>query len=327
MARLQQWDPENGFLYLAEAGRLAPQPLSVARGSKLSGSERWVQMAARGFDAPRYNSYQRERFEIERDFARQQGSVNPLRLVNASTGGRLPGMILIQRYAEYALDSATTPEELARQARRVAALGERMMACPSEVEKWAGQQLALEGYRKLESVSLPPEREMIASRAAQLQSPRQVMTADSSWSWTLARALRPNAMTIQLSFVLILIAILAMGGAAAALVIRRGSGSKTLAGLFWGSAAALLAASVASYVAYQPYATLLAQAMNPETSPDTGIRLVYVYYSYGYPTTQFAEVYLWAGLTVLLLVVLATLLARELRRAVGRPGAIMPRPS
>jgi hypothetical protein len=318
LARLQQWDPENGLIYLAQADLLAAQGLAPALKSKLSGNEPWVQLVARAFDAPQYNSYQRERFDLEREVAREQGSLNPLRLANACAGGRLQGSLLLRRYAEYVLDSANNPAELAGQARRVAALGERIMACPSEVEKWAGQRLALEGYRKLESVSTPEERELIAARAAQLQSPHKLMTPDWSWAWSLTRALRPNAATIQVSFVLIVLAVLTIAGAATWLIIRRGRGSRTISSLFWVSAGALVAASVASYVAYEPYANLLGQAMNPETSPDTGIQLVQIYYSYSYSTTQFSGVYLWAAFTLLLLLALAALFGRKLRRAGGR---------
>jgi hypothetical protein len=321
MARVLQWDPENGLLYLVRAGHLAPEPWPVSVAAKLNATEPWVQMAARGVDSPRYNSYQRERFELERQIARDQG-VNPLLLAGAFTGARTPSSVLVERYAEYALDSAASPDELARQARRIAALGERMMASGSDIEKWEGQKLALKGYSKLESISAGPERELIVSRAAQLQTPHNLMTADWSWSWSLANALLSNAVTVQVGFLLILIAILMIAGASAALAIRRGNGSRTITGLLWGSAGTLIAASVACYVAYQPFAAFLNQIMSPETSSDTGIRLTHIYYSYGNATTPFAGFYLWAALTLLLLAALTAVLARRLRRPAGHDAPV-----
>jgi hypothetical protein len=322
VATVLRWDPENGLLYLVRAGQLAPQPWPVSVAAKPNGSEPWVQMAARGVDSPRYNSYQRERFELERQIAGDQGSVNPLRLADAFTGARTASSVLVERYAEYALNNAASPDELARQARRIAALGERMMACTSDVEKWEGQKLALKGYTKLESISAGPEKELIVSRAAQLQKPHSLMTADWSWSWNLANALRPSAVTVQVGFLLILIAILMIAGGSAALFIQRGRGSRTITGLLWGSAGTLIAASVACYVAYQPYTAFLNQIMSPETSSDTGIRLTHIYYSYGYPTTPFAGFYLWGALTLLLLVALTAVLARRLRRPAGNDARV-----
>jgi hypothetical protein len=326
--KLRQWDPQNAASYLLEARRIEQLEIANAPGrtpseklryvyKHITENKLWVETMARAFQMPKYDAYTRQRFELERDIARQRGT-NPLRLVVDNAGHPFPSPMDILRYVRFALSSATDPSEQATQSRRVIHFGERMMASETNIERVIGCWVALEGYRKLQSVAGPEEQAFAVARIAQLESARPNA---NDFDTALLKALVLNAMVVDLCFVVILLGVLIIAGSTAIRFLRR---TPTTAGgnLVSRTAVVMLVACITAFVAYVPYSRLAAEAMDPHTPVNVSLTLLNTFASFVavvelLTTLGNASVYPW--LIVLLLLMLWIYLRRFRRPSPQTP--------
>jgi multisubunit Na+/H+ antiporter MnhC subunit len=310
--KLRQWDPQNAASYLLEARRI--EQLEIANASGRTPAEKlryvykhttenklWVETMARAFDMPKYDAYTRQRFELERDIARQRGT-NPLRLIVDNAGHPFPNFMDIVRYARFASTSATDPSELATQSRRVIRFGERMMASETNIERLIGYSVALVGYRKLQSVAGPEEQAFAVERIALLESAKPNA---NDFETPLVNALVLNAMVVDLCFVVILLGVLIIAGSTAIRLFRRSpiTAGSSLVSI---TAVTMLVACITAFVAYVPYARLAAEAMDPHTPVNVSLTLLNSFASFVavvklLTTSGSAGIYLWSIVPLLLM--------------------------
>jgi hypothetical protein len=233
----------------------------------------------RAFDASKYDSYFQQRFNLDRDIARQRGNSNPLRFIVGVVGHPLLNFSNIRQYARLELTGATNPADLEQQAKRVITFGERMMAADTDLEEAVGHDIALDAYKKLQPVAASPDQAFIAARIAQLQTMR-VGEGHSSLPSGIDAALVTNVAIIDICFLVILISFLIL---ASSIGIRVAGSTLNLNLMSCAAICAVLLACAGAFVAYVPYAHLLAQAMDPQTPAKVSIRLLLTFLLFATP--------------------------------------------
>lgn len=329
IAKLQQWDPQNAtphllnaqqFFYSARSGRAVAQ--------QTADDKLWNQKMAEAFDSPRYDIYFQQRFDLEKDIARRRGIGDPLRLTVSVISHPLPNLTGVRQYEKLILSGAQGPFDLHRQAARVASFGERMMAGNTEIEEIIGWQFALDGYQKLQNLVAPADQALITARITQLEAMKSQRTRTFyRASAGVTRALAMNAAIVETCFAFMLAASLALAISAAVFVFRRSKWSRTIGTASYVAVGVMLIACVVAFVAYLPYAQLVAQAMAPQVSVKTNLPLLLTFLSFATPPTQFlygpqARVYGWAILVALLSLAGLWLVVRQFRKSPPRPEVV-----
>ncbi len=317
--KLRQWDPQNAVTYMLEAERLVHAVRLDRNGEQILGNKAWVEIMARSFDAPKYDSYFQQGFDLDRDIATQAGSGNPLRFTVGLISHPMPNLGGVFKYEKLVLSGAKDPSDLAQQAKRVIAFGERMMAADTEIEQIFGQKIALDGYQKLQPVAAPANQALIAARVTQLKG----MALEKVRSYFLLRlGLVVNARIVEVCFLLIVIAAMAMISFVGISIFRRARGSRKFNLVFYGAAGIMLLACIAAFVAYLPYAHLVAQAMDPQTPVKVSLPLLLNFLSFATAVMQLLPVwpYVWSVVLAVLSLLALWLVLRQFRR----PGPQLP---
>lgn len=137
VARLQAWDPDNALPYLLAAERIVrkrgnqwPPPFRV---EALEKETEWRQVMEKAFAAPKYDSYTRPRFDLERAWLPDHHLAQPGILLWSVVGYPIPNLLNIRSYASLltqklgkdAQDAKHVPEALTYYW-TVAHFGERM---------------------------------------------------------------------------------------------------------------------------------------------------------------------------------------------------------
>jgi hypothetical protein len=269
IAALHRWDSDNAVVYLAEADRLAQlrwRPFSHGE-IPAAVEEPWA-ATARAFDASKYDSYLRQQFHLKVELARQRGVGNTPLFASSVLGGSLftpPPGIAAPLYADFVLRQAASPAEATAQARRVATFGERMMTGYSDRERQLGQEIALKGYEKLDTLTSGAEQTFVTARIAQLHSLDYNFGA-SGPTEIVAFAFRSNALLLMVCFSFMLVAAVGMLGAGAVFVLARGKASPRMVRLLWTAAGVMLVSCAAGYFASRPYADVLTRILSPSAS-------------------------------------------------------------
>ncbi|HTC92257.1 MAG TPA: hypothetical protein VK699_02255 [Terriglobales bacterium] len=324
IAKLQRWDPQNAAPYLLEAERLVHATrFDHSAEQKIAGNSLWIQTMTLGFDAPRYDIYFQQRFNIERYIARQQGLGNPLRFTLSLISHPLPNLAGVRQYEKLILSGAQNSSDLNQQARRVALFGERMMASDTEIEEISGQELALIGYRKLEGLALPTDRAFIAVRIAQLEAMKS-RKIPTFYHAPFRDAFAANAAIVQVCFVLMLITALTLAGSCAVLVFRCSKWSSTIKTIFYIAVGGLLTTSAVAFVAYLPYFQLVTQATATPSSVKSSVPLLMPLLSFANPASyaRHGGVYGWACVLVLLTFLALWILVRQFHRSRSETPAV-----
>jgi hypothetical protein len=338
-AKLRQWDPQNAVIYLLDAQRALleaqrNQPSAPGRpSSRLADwstkNPLWLEKMARAFASPKYDTYFENRFNLERDIARQHGSNNPLRLAMSIVSHPMPNIIRSIQYEKFILNRADDSSDLAREAGRVTAFGERMTTADTEIEQIVGQTIALDGYRKLQSMAAPGDREVISAQIAALEAKQRANV--QSFQFGIVYAFAYNALIVQSCFVLVSFAAVVMVIAAMLFVFRRLRGSRAITVVSCAAVGLMLFACVAGFVGYLPYSRLVAQAMDPRISVKASLPLLESLFSFGVSYPQFllrpeTRVYGWIILLILLSLTGLWLVIRQLRKPPSRPPALVSAP-
>ena len=330
--KLREWDPQNAVNYLVDAetnyriterNQVLDEKRSRGRYVRYvdqrTGNRPWMEMMARAFDAPKYNSYFQERFDLERDVARQLGSDRPLRLTISMMSHPLPSVIGCSRYERFILSNATNPPDLVQQTRRVIAFGERMMAADTEFEQFIGRSVALDGYKKLQPMAAPADQAFLGARIVQLEIMQHARIGSG-----ITLALAMNARIVETCFVLILLAAMTMAASAAVFIFRRMRKSRAIGIVSYAAVGIMLLASIVAFVAYLPYSQLVAQAMDSRTPVKVGLPLLGTLGSFGmtFLYSVKAHVYGWSILLALLSLAGLWLVVRQFRKPPARPAVV-----
>jgi hypothetical protein len=146
--RLKAWDPQNGFPYLLEASssvysdwetRWAKyNAFTPAFREALAAEPRWRVPMEKAFAAPRLDTYQAQRFALDRQVLQEQGFDRPDILLLNMWSGPLPDILEINSYADILLEagqnadnSGRTKDALAAYS-SVARFGERLAGAPPQ---------------------------------------------------------------------------------------------------------------------------------------------------------------------------------------------------
>lgn len=159
--RLQDWDPDNALPYLLEGSQIALQKgkdfPTLLDLDALARETAWREAMHKAFTAPRYNSYNVERFDLERNWLHARGLDRPAVVLLSVANYPTPDMNYIRMYAELMVkklgrdaEEAKQPEEAASDYWTVAHMGERMENQGSTLlESLIGSALQMTAYERL----------------------------------------------------------------------------------------------------------------------------------------------------------------------------------
>jgi hypothetical protein len=119
--RLKAWDPDNGYVYLLEAGAAVQgnwesrwEKLNALNGElrqDLAADPRWRIAMQKAFSAPHIDLYTDRQFLLDREVLLDRGLDRPDKLLSASADVAFPQFISLQMYADHlVLDVAATEE-------------------------------------------------------------------------------------------------------------------------------------------------------------------------------------------------------------------------
>lgn len=115
LARLQQWDPNNAVVYVADASYYRPEHALGWNAEQdralLAASPRWQASMAKAFDATNYDSYISRKMNLDRKASQQERLDDPNRLLFGTLGYRLVDFTNLNLYSKYFLMSAAETAE------------------------------------------------------------------------------------------------------------------------------------------------------------------------------------------------------------------------
>jgi hypothetical protein len=105
--KLQQFDPESALGYLQEAEYYrenSPVLMAAMNPSKPDWQQRlqqteWRAAMEKAYTAPRYDSYNLRRFDLERTIMRERGIATPVRMLYSMSSYPIPNLLNIREYA------------------------------------------------------------------------------------------------------------------------------------------------------------------------------------------------------------------------------------
>jgi len=114
--RLEKWDQDNAVPYLLEAQEVAtrkkielyPQAAVLDTAAK---ETEWLQAMQKGFAAPRYDSYNPRRFELERGWLLENHLDKPAIVLASVASYPVPNLLNIRAYANLLVDKYGKEEE------------------------------------------------------------------------------------------------------------------------------------------------------------------------------------------------------------------------
>jgi hypothetical protein len=166
IARLQAWDPDNAFAYLLEADRFFDSRvfgaawqrhgavLEPPRGIVIESNFRLPMQKA--FAALRYDSYARQRFELDRTVLQQQGWDRPDLLIQAVGSRPIPNLLAVRTYSGYLItDLGETAQkaghfqEAAAQYQTAAQFGAHMQQAAPGIERLIAKGIRKQSYEHI----------------------------------------------------------------------------------------------------------------------------------------------------------------------------------
>ncbi len=276
IAQLQAWDPDNAVPYLLEAERIFDKQSLSRRKipeelNELAKESVWREAMSQAFEAPRYDSYGTQRFELERDWLRERNLDRPAVVLSSLASYAVPSLLNIRWYAKLLVlklgpeaEQAGRVEEAARHYWTVARFGERMhLDGLALMEKLIGQSLQIEAYPRLASLLRRTGRAEEAATLEYLLEEIYQRRAIADGQDPLAQSTNYNwaALTVQLCAALVVIfgvlTVLCFGYLIAKSWVRREKMGRLYQLAIIGQnyvPVLLFLACLALYISYYPYA-------------------------------------------------------------------------
>jgi hypothetical protein len=121
--RLKAWDPDNGYVYLLEAGATVQGDWESHWGrlnhengelrQALAADPRWRAAMEKAFSAPRLDIYADRQFALDREVVLERGLDRPDKLLMATADLALPNFTSLQMYADHLVLDVASREERA----------------------------------------------------------------------------------------------------------------------------------------------------------------------------------------------------------------------
>lgn len=140
--KLEAFDPQNAASYLLEADAIRDRtksfpeyypPFPRDKGEAIRQQAGWVAAMEKVYSAPRYDSYNVRRFNLERKVLRANGWVSPEKVLLLAIFAPIPNLLNIRIYANYKVhylapqaEAAKRHDEALRQLYSTALFGQRM---------------------------------------------------------------------------------------------------------------------------------------------------------------------------------------------------------
>lgn len=202
--KLQALDSKNALGYLQEAEYLrANAKLDWLILEQREKQTEWRAAMEKAFAAPRFHSYNVERFQLEREILTARGEATPLRMLLSVASYPIPNLLNIRQYGELLtrkvgkdFEQAGKPDDAIAQYWAVAHFGERMQMEPgSLIEQLIGIAVQQIGYKALipalekkgqgeaaKTLALiMPEQE---GRLNQLRGRNDIFSSSANYTWT-----------------------------------------------------------------------------------------------------------------------------------------------
>jgi hypothetical protein len=156
--RLEAWDHDNAVPYLLEAlesrGPNFPAWFALDR---LAKETVWCQAMAKAFRAPRYDSYAKRWFELNRAWLREHGMAKPTALFFSLAAAPIGFEGYVRTYADVLTkelgkkaEETGRPDEALGYYWQVAHMGERLHAQAAGASgQWEGAELQIQAYERL----------------------------------------------------------------------------------------------------------------------------------------------------------------------------------
>lgn len=114
IARLQKWDPDNSVPYLMQAVEVferferstnymvsGTRSAEEATAVELAKDPVWASAMEKAFNAPRFDDYQKRRFDLNMAFQQKIGADRPMDLILSTASGRLPNLLNLRLYSDW----------------------------------------------------------------------------------------------------------------------------------------------------------------------------------------------------------------------------------
>jgi hypothetical protein len=141
-AKLQAFDPKNAVPYLLEAEAIRDRtkkfpdfypPLTPEKGQAVSQQTDWLAAMEKAYTAPRFDTYNARRFNLERKVMQASGWDRPDRVLLSTASYPIPNLLNVRGYANYRIkylaakaENEKHPEEALRLYYSTALFGQRM---------------------------------------------------------------------------------------------------------------------------------------------------------------------------------------------------------
>jgi hypothetical protein len=281
IAKVEAWDPSNGYPRLLQAQRIALDDglwLSARDPERYRSDEPWMGAMAEVFAATKWDSYFGARMDLDRDVMTRRHLNDPTLAVYAVSSHPFPNIWLLQRFALLTLDpgSYISPVNTAIPAKsapvtsgelwKVARFGQVMsLQGQTFFERFEGAWLQREAYQRLaKTAEQSGNRDQQAMFAYQIESLdiRRHPLPDNGflievYTWNAVAG--QVAVAALLGSLILLLVWIAQPALAGVTKLKEGILAGGLRGVGVVGGAGLLASSVALYVSYHPYAELYAR--------------------------------------------------------------------
>lgn len=338
--RLQDYDPDNAFIYLLAAQTEGDAQLHRAifrnattcqkSAEALSGDVEWTKKMDQAFRAPRYDSYFKRHRELTREGWRRTPGLSPSIVANSLRSAWIPDMFEIQTYADWRiLRASEIAAGNARQAEtslnEVVAFGRRMTGgSDNDLEQLGGLAVTRRGLGGLRRFYAESGRNQDADETVaqlhdiEIKTKKITESLSASFSKTLY-PFRRKALLVQASAGMVLLlagvtalSLLGLEVSSAFGWQKRGVGRRLACRLADYGPTTLLLASMLFLLSFRPFATALAEYRSTNSSNlESGFFWQLMPLANMYPVSYLHEPYVkWLLLTVSLSAVAVVLVLR-----------------
>jgi len=350
--KAQAADPQNAVPYLRAADAIANKiyfgmaerrtPTDPEVMQALSGNAEWMRLMDKAFRAPRYDSHYREHEELNREVWRREPQLTMTTILPGLSAHAIPYLNSLDRFTKLQVQQAEAElaaghVEKAQELLSEAETFDKGMEGDSARYVWFfNPALSLEretalGWKAFyEQTGQPAKAQQAAQRVMQIKQRGTDAMREAQERWTKQNRGESNAWVVQLSAILMVVAVLATLGAVGAFEAwpgmrrRFGVTASVLSRAADFAPGMVLLASAVLVFSFLPYARAAAAFREgPAATFDQMRQLRMAYASLQAVTWRLAgpesSVFGWTVLTVVLSLAVALILARMVYRAMRKP--------
>ncbi|MGB7186784.1 MAG: hypothetical protein WBD21_09375 [Candidatus Acidiferrales bacterium] len=350
LARLQEWDPNDGVVYSLEASYHRPEHAlgwnSETDRALLANSPEWLESMGKAFSATSYDSYLSRRADLDREVTHRHGLDDPGRLLSGFMEYPMPDLVNFHLYAKYFLlreaadfEAKGDLNHAQEDYEKVARLGGLMQLDGSmdDIETMVGIALQMDAdppfEAMLEKSGNTPAAKLLAFQTdlqralvTRLRIRNNYAEFETLRETTGAYLLQQSLLGMAISVVLILCCGLYL--AARRLTrLHRAQGAAAFARMGVAGAILLFASTVAMYFGYSTYATAFRDYLSAPHARDAPSLLYRFAALQELPPSlfdSFQRIYLWYTIIALGGAIIAWILFRYIARTFHPHAPVQP---